>query len=1285
MSEFKLLDSNVCAINTEDCNDSDDDSRDNNFTVQLFGLNSLGEKACIYVNGFTPYFYLKVGDKWESQQKRDFYEHLANKCGGKQRCGITSFKLISRKKLYGFDAGKQYKFIQIKFDNTDSFEKVKRLWYKNEIDESGKKKRVLKTGGYLYERCRVEIYESFIPPLLRFFHLKEISPSGWVRIPKTHGIPTNKNMQKTTCKYEYTIDYNNIEVLADKEDIVPYNVASFDIEAGSSHNDFPLPKKNYRKLAGNLIDYFDIESNTPCHSKKAQIVISNLILSSFDYSNPHNSIDKVFPKAPITEMDATHKINHLMGMRVEMDDDGIFGKSRKYGDDEDEDNEDGDDGDGEDGDGDPSECNVSPNAKLFKIFGSSEKCSSDAVSIVDILYTQSATFSREQKMSGITLLLDSVLPPLMGDNVTFIGTTFTRHGEDEPYLNHCVVLNSCDKLHAENTVIETYETEKELLLAWTRLIQREDPDIFTGYNIFGFDYAFMFERSKECNCAEEFLLLSRNKGEICGKFVNDQLDISRSSTKLVGVTYNLSVIQMPGRLQVDMLFWFKRREKFESYKLDDVVALIIGELVTKIETIGERTRFTAVNVYGLSVGNFVRLEEIHHSSNKYKNGQKFEVVALNRKESWFEINGHEHPDAPKVRWGLTKDDVTYKDIFRMTKEGPGPRSIVAKYCIQDCNTVAQIFRKVDVITDICEMSKICSVPMSFLIFRGQSVKLTSFVAKKCMEKGFLMPDINKGKGDKYEGAIVLEPKAGFYSIDNPVGVGDFSSLYPSGMLSENLCPSSKVWSKLYDLNGVFQKTESGVCDKGGNFIYDNLPGYTYVDIEFDIFRNMRKTPKGKLERVVVGRKKCRYAKYKDEKAVMPAILSELLKSRKATRKLIPQQKDEFMKNILEKRQLAIKETANSVYGQLGAGISTFHEPDVAASTTAIGRKLLIYAKSVLEECYCNVNIKTKYGLINTTAEYVYGDTDSVFFKFQLLDAKTKEKVTGIKSVELSIEIAQSACNTVSKFLKPPHDFEYEKTYAPFCLLAKKRYIGKKYGLSVSKSSRDGKGGVLFRRDNAPIVKDIYGTVTDILMESNDNPIREVYNFIDSSMQQMVDGNVHEDKLIISKALNAYYKNPQSIAHRVLADRMAERDPGNKPGSGDRIPFMYFVNKNLDKSKKTLQGDKIETPSFIRENNLKIDYGFYITNQIMKPLLQMLGLILFEIWRDQNKVSKIRPFTKKCDAIDALPDLDEKKKTDRKTKLYDSEIKMLFFDKHLRNIENKKNNIVPLTGYFNKVG
>jgi DNA polymerase delta subunit 1 len=73
---------------------------------------------------------------------------------------------------------------------------------------------------------------------------------------------------------------------------------------------------------------------------------------------------------------------------------------------------------------------------------------------------------------------------------------------------------------------------------------------------------------------------------------------------------------------------------------------------------------------------------------------------------------------------------------------------------------------------------------------------------------------------------------------------------------------------------------------------------------------------------------------------MPSILEELLKARKATRKLIPLQTDEFMKNVLDQRQLGYKVTANSLYGQCGAKTSTFYENDIAACTTATGRKLL---------------------------------------------------------------------------------------------------------------------------------------------------------------------------------------------------------------------------------------------------------------------------------------------------------------------------------------------------------
>lgn len=87
-----------------------------------------------------------------------------------------------------------------------------------------------------------------------------------------------------------------------------------------------------------------------------------------------------------------------------------------------------------------------------------------------------------------------------------------------------------------------------------------------------------------------------------------------------------------------------------------------------------------------------------------------------------------------MRWGLAKDDVSPQDIFRMTHEGPKERAIIAKYCIQDCNLVHHLMRKIDVLTGFVEMANICSVPMSFLVFRGQGIKLTSFIAKKCREK-----------------------------------------------------------------------------------------------------------------------------------------------------------------------------------------------------------------------------------------------------------------------------------------------------------------------------------------------------------------------------------------------------------------------------------------------------------------------------------------------------------------------------------------------------------------------
>ncbi|MBM4224852.1 MAG: hypothetical protein FJ167_08680, partial [Gammaproteobacteria bacterium] len=495
---------------------------------------------------------------------------------------------------------------------------------------------------------------------------------------------------------------------------------------------------------------------------------------------------------------------------------------------------------------------------------------------------------REERIKIVSDTLGSIFPKVEGDKVTFIGSTFVKYGQNNnrPYLNHCIVLDTCDRLDDQvpNSEIESYTTEADVLVAWTRLIQKENPDIIIGYNIFGFDYQFMFRRAVETGCYKEFLKLSRNQDELCanagggggsggsgGGFVNPNTEITaenvaieQTKIALASGQYDLHYIKMTGRLQVDVYNYLRRDFNLSSYKLDDVSSYFIGDAVKSVEydPATDTTRVISGNLLGLEVGNFVKFEQTNHSTDLYKDGHKFKVVAIpggGGGGGGFIVEGSATPDMKMmVRWGLAKDDVSPQDIFRMTNEGPKQRAVIAKYCIQDCNLVHHLMNKIDIITGYTEMAKICSVPISFLVMRGQGIKLTSYVAMKCREKNTLMPVIDKDRSESgYEGAIVLPPKCGLY-LDNPVACNDYSSLYPSSMISENLSHDSKVWTKEYDLDGELIRETGEQC-------YDNLPGYKYVDITYDMYRWTRPKSATKTAAAAVkvkcGTKVCRFAQF----------------------------------------------------------------------------------------------------------------------------------------------------------------------------------------------------------------------------------------------------------------------------------------------------------------------------------------------------------------------------------------------------------------------------------------
>ena len=321
------------------------------------------------------------------------------------------------------------------------------------------------------------------------------------------------------------------------------------------------------------------------------------------------------------------------------------------------------------------------------------------------------------------------------------------------------------------------------------------------------------------------------------------------------------------------------------------------------------------------------------------------------------------------------------------------------------------------------------------------------------------------------------------------------------------------------------------------------------------------------------------------------------------------------------------------------------------------------------------DIETETGNFNTGYALIVKNTDSVFMSFNL-EELSGEKIIGKKALEITIDLAIEAGKLASKFLKEPHDLEYEKTFMPFLLLSKKRYVGMLYEKNPNKCKMKSMGIVLKRRDNAACVKDCYGRVVDLLMKGESADIAA--NFVRSYIKDMVDEKIGTDKLIISKSLNGFYKNPDSIAHKVLADRMAKRDPGNKPSVGSRIPFIYIETK----VKGALQGDRIETPLYIKENNLKPDYAHYITNQIMKPVTQIFNLLLEQMSKFNKKTTKAL-YDKDLRIVNSKYSNDESKLIEKKAKLRDKMVKKIIFEGALRKYENSKNCQPSISSFFGK--
>ncbi|CAD6199696.1 unnamed protein product [Caenorhabditis auriculariae] len=489
-----------------------------------------------------------------------------------------------------------------------------------------------------------------------------------------------------------------------------------------------------------------------------------------------------------------------------------------------------------------------------------------------------------------------------------------------------------------------------------------------------------------------------------------------------------------------------------------------------------------------------------------------------------------------------KEDVEYNIIPELQKSSAQTRRRLATYCMKDAFLPLKLLDKLMSIINYIEMARVTGVPLNYLLTRGQQIKILSMMLRRCRDSKFFLPviEVQGGDGESYEGATVIEPVRGFYN--EPIATLDFASLYPSIMIAHNLCYTTLM------------KNPIGV------------EGQDYI-----------KTPSGQY-----------FATKERRPGLLPGVLEDLLAARKRAKNDLKHEKDEFRKMVLNGRQLALKISANSVYGFTGATVGKLPCLEISQSVTAFGREMIEMTKTEVEKLYKKGAMD---GKCPNDAKVIYGDTDSVMVKF------------GVETVAQAMEIGLHASKEVSKIFTPPIKLEFEKVYFPYLLINKKRYAGLYFTNPDKHDKMDCKGLETVRRDNCPLVAKVLSICLEKLLIDRDE--NEALNFAKRIIGDLLCNRIDISLLIISKELTKSGDKYQAKqAHVELAARMRKRDPGSAPRLGDRVPYVFIAA-----AKNVPAYEKAEDPTYVLQNNIPLDTKHYLTNQLAKPLARIFDPIL----------------------------------------------------------------------------
>lgn len=766
----------------------------------------------------------------------------------------------------------------------------------------------------------------------------------------------------------------------------------------------------------------------------------------------------------------------------------------------------------------------------------------------------------------------------------------------------------------------SFESEKELILEFTKIVQEERPNVIIGYNIFGFDFSFLLKRTNKNNRDKQLFkdrfarfgfLKDRRDG------IEEDEEAKGLESKAYGRNKKPIKLNSEGILYIDLLLYVRFGWKLTNYKLSTVAEYFKVGLKDPLtpQDIFEKYELSTIDSLG-EVG-------------KYCVQDSFITLLLYEKlNTWL---------------GLTEEAKTnHVPIIYLHTRGQQIKmfSGAYEYCLHR-NRVVQtgVYEAKD---NEKYQGAIVLPPEEGLHHEVVSEDFSSLYPSIIISHNIDYTTLV----DENDDSIPDEDCHVFEWEEHVNCEHDFEFLEKEKKKQER--EKKRLINKKNRENKKFSYIV--FCDEEEKEIFSNKEIIQNKLDEKDILKNVKldldddkkdsKEESKKPKKKVCGKFKFKWLKHEvSGKGVIPDIIEGLLAARKKTRaelKTLTEKVEKLSKEyekstlskkelkelkeeienleveciVLEKRQLSYKVSANSMYGAMGVKKGYLPFLPGAMSVTYKGRISIGRAIKLIEEDF--------------GGKVLYGDTDSCMCTFPRTKEIKDEKERIKELVRIGVEISKKS----QTIYPPPMKLEFEnKLYWQFLILSKKRYItqvcdvtGKIYqDLNI-------KGIALQRRDFSTFLKDVMKKLVDMIFEKRelDYILNVLVEYINKLFQR---GYSYED-FVITKSLtrepNEFKSKP---AHAFLVENMRKR--GQQVDVGARIGYVLTTKDRYlpGIGKNVKQCDKIEDEDYFNLNRevLRIDFLYYLEKQGTKPIDEILNKTFGE--KVMKKVEKKAKKTK----------------------------------------------------------